>query len=286
MPSTAILFSTFSSQVAGQPLLSLESLNPSRKLSSNSCSSLSPFSNNSWDIQDHENVNLFHVQFILIFDFPIPQICDSDEDWESSSCSSGAETMMWDSPPPSSSGLPEPLLNSVLEDWNYDPLPPPIPTIIIEEEDGAQTVVIDSQSPFFSPPLAGSSGNEARFPLGLPPKSKRRRDIVDGVPASAIFPSSPFILESHPRFEPEQADPPIKDQMLFVITASVQGGFALSSPLFHSLQPMDEAEVTLWAKRGFTHGPDVPSDFIYPTSDIFTMGNWDEVGYQSHYVFR
>ena len=283
MFSTASLSSTFCSQVAGQPLHSLETLYPSRKSSANSCSPLSPFSSNSWDIRDHENVCLFEVQFIHILDFPIPQICDSDEDWESSSCSSGAETMIWDSPPPSSSGLPEPLLNSVLEDWNYDPLPSPIPTIIIEEEDGAQTVVIDSQSPFFSPPLAGSSENEARFPLGLPLKSKTRRD---GVPASAISPYSPFILESHPRFEPEQADLRIKDQMLFVITASLQGGFALSSPLFHSPQPIDEAEVTLWAKKGLTHGPDVPSDFIYPASDIFPTGNWDEVGYQSYHVFK
>jgi hypothetical protein len=191
---------------------------------------------------------------------------------------------MWDSPPLSSSGLPEPLFNSILEDWDDDPIPSPIPTIIIEEEDGAQTVVINSQSPFFSPPLASrSSGTEARFPLGLPPNLERRRDIIpDGIPASAICPYSPFILESHPRFEPEQPELPMKCQMLFVITASLQGGFALSSPQFCSLQPNDEAEV--WAPKGLTHGPDVPLDCIYPSGDIVTMGNWDEVGYQNYYV--
>lgn len=76
----------------------------------------------------------------------------------------------------------------------------------------------------------------------------------------------------------------MKGQMLFVITASLQGGFALSSPLFYSLQPTDEAE--LWAPKGLMHGPDVPLDFIYPTGDIFGMGNWDEVGYRSYYVLQ
>ena len=216
----------------------------------------------------------------------MPQVYDSDEDWESSSSSSDAETMMWDSPPITSSGLPEPLLNSVLEDWNDDPIPSPIPTVIIEEEDGAQTVVIDSQSPFFSPPLApGSSGSEARFPLGLPPNLKRTRDIIaDGVPASTLSPYPPSVLESHPCFEAEQPELPMKGQMLFVITASLQGGFALSSPLFYSLQPIDEAE--WWAPKGLTHGPDVPLDFIYPTSDIVTTGNWNEVGYQIYHVLQ
>ncbi|KIM36734.1 hypothetical protein M413DRAFT_31369 [Hebeloma cylindrosporum] len=254
MSSTSL---TFSSRVAGQPLLSLET---SRRSLSKSCSPLSPFSSNTWDMQNREDVYY------------------SDEDWESSSSSSGAETMMWDSPPPSASGLPEPLLNSVVEDWNYDPLPSPIPTVIIEEQDGAQTVVIDPQSPFFSPPLAPrSSGSETRFSLGLPPNPKRKRDIIpDGVPASAISPSAASVLEGHRYFEPEQAEQAVKGQMLFVVTASLQGGFALSSPLFYSLRPIDEVEVTLWAPKGLSHGPDVPLDSIYPSGDYSTTGNWDE----------
>ena len=76
----------------------------------------------------------------------------------------------------------------------------------------------------------------------------------------------------------------MKGQMLFVITASLHGDFALSSPLFYSLQPIDEAE--WWAPKGLTHGPDVPLDSSCPTSGIVTTGSWKEVGYQGCHVLR
>lgn len=207
------------------------------------------------------------------------QVRYGDKDHESSSCSSADETLIWDSPPPPSpSDLPESPPKSVFDDWDDDPTPSPIiPTIIIEEEDGGQMVIIDSQSPFFSPPTPPSSPESGvpRLSINLSPNPMARRDMTaDEVPACAVSPSSSNMQSRRRRRELEQ---PMKDQMLFVITASIQGGFALSSSPFYSLQPVEKAEVTSWAPKGLMEGPDVPLDCVYRGREISPAGQyWDE----------
>jgi len=253
MPSASPSLIFSSPQVAGQPLPPLEVSDNCGKWLSNSWLALSPLSTSSWDTES-------------------VRCSDKDE----SSRSSAVETSIWDSP-----DLLESPLKSVFEDWDDDSIPgPKIPTIIVEEDDGAQTVIINPQSPFFSPPtpprLPGSG--DSRLPINLSPSSIARRDVIpDEVPTSPVSPS-PSILESQRRRR-EQLDQPVKDQMLFVITASLQGGFALSSSPFYSLQPVDKAEVTSWAPKGLMQGPDVPLDCTYRGREISPMGQhcqWDE----------
>ncbi|KAF8957340.1 hypothetical protein BDZ97DRAFT_1924704 [Flammula alnicola] len=214
------------------------------------------------------------------------EIVQHDDEEYDSWLSSPPETpgLLWDSR--SSSGqFPETPLKSVFEDWE-DKTPSLSNPSIIVEDDGAQTVLIPSDSPYFNPPPLPKPFGFAPFSKGLLTAIDmplKRESVADEVPASAIVPITPDGLVLPEQYQEQlPGDKPSQGLMLFVDTTSLHpsfgNGVSLSSLAFYTPGPrlVDELQPS-WAPQDSMCGPDVPLDCIYSSGGISPAAeHWTE----------
>jgi len=252
MPASHLAATSTSSIVAGQPLLSLEIPDDSTKGSTDSWLPLSPFPSYSWDVQeDLENVQR--------------------RDESATSSPPPTPGLSWDSR--SSFGdIFDTLPQSVFEDWED---PPRQNSSVIMEDDGAQTVLIDPETPFYHPPPSPPPFSTQFFP-------DVDSQLAKGNSIDEFEPSSEFLLTLS-SVKKSDGVRSTKGQILFLDTATFsplenesRNSFALSASL--SYPPMVEDDVPSWAPKGFMYGPDVPLDpleCIYSAGDVSPVDRWD-----------
>jgi hypothetical protein len=253
--SAAVSLSS-SSSVAGQQ-------SPASKASSGyEESSLYSSPDNDWDMQGTE-----HVQNDVIEYYP------SDSPPQTPGLS-------WDSRP-SSASLSTPAFKSVFDETE-DIVPISANLAVIIEEDGAQTVLIPADNPFFNIP-------SPRQPFGFAPFStdllaENEAEMPSNLP-SAVAPHK--INETAPSNagSPDHQRVNFKNLTLLVdatfLDSTFDGEVMISSPVFStpSIRFGDDAS---WAPKDFMSGPDVPLDCIYTAGDISPMaehwgGAWSPI---------
>ena len=172
-------------------------------------------------------------------------------------------------------------LKSVFEDWE-DPI---INDSVVLEEDGSQTLLITSDSPFFEPPSAAKP-----FSAAFPNPTRRETIAANEIPTSAVPPLTPH-LDEQPvlqlRRTPEKST---KRQVLFIDTAtstsatSVETCFTLSASAFFSAQSVDE--IPVWMSDDLFRQPDVPLDLesLYSAvAEVSASDQWEVCKLDGHW---
>jgi len=252
--SAAVSLSS-SSSVAGQQS------SASKASSGYEESSLDSLLDHDWDIQGSENVENGNI----IEYYP---------------SGSPPETpgLSWDSRP-SSASLSATAMKSVFDEWE-DTAPPSANLAIIVEEDGAQTVLIPSDNPFFTTPSPRKPfgfapfSNDLSIALEIPSNPQSVVDQGRSVTIAPLKINKSALLTALP----DQKMSSKKLTLLLDETflhPTFEGETMMSSPIFStpSLRVGDDAS---WAPKDFMTGPDVPLDCTYTAGDISPMADhWD-----------
>lgn len=191
-------------------------------------------------------------------------------------------SLYWDSQP-STAELSGPTgVHSVFEDWEDDLANVAnLSAAVIVEEDGAQTLLIPADSPYFAPPTPKKPFG-SKFTIDA--DMEFERGGMYQVPSAPHTPPN----TSNTAF---QADPDLVSKGLILhINTSFSGhmsgnGVTLLSSVFFTPggRVSDEAS---WAPTGFKQGPDVPLDCSYTAGTASpNVEYWDDE-VSTYYAFR
>jgi len=191
--------------------------------------------------------------------------------------------LSWDSRP-SSASLSAPAMKSVFDEWE-DTTPISANLAVIIEEDGAQTVLIPVDNPFFNIPSPRKPFEFAPFSTDMPVENQAEmipsnpQSTVDEVRSVVIAPLKINKKASSNTGSHDHQRSTSKNLTLLVdatfLHPTFEGETIISSPIFStpSLRVGDDAS---WAPKDFMTGPDVPLDCIYTAGDISPMAeHWE-----------